>query len=368
MKPEEALARTRRLPPRERVEILPGLTVRRTAEGIPITRIHYSAHPDRDPVTHPEWKKNERATYTSQAGWDREQEIKDEAGGGQLVFADVLVSYWNKIVITDPSWRPQPHWRVEGGFDHGLRNPTALERFYIDDIGTIYACGEYYMPNMEVWQHAPYIRQMADVRKIAVCYADPTIFDLTLQQGGTALTAPTSGHAQERAKSINILYVEAGIELFSPFQGDRSDVSFAARVMLHWSNLDKREPSFKIVCRNYSEAPQPGLHDWDCPNLLWEMMNRRRVQNTAQQLLTRNPSEALIDRSNHASDACKYNLLSYPEPTVKTKEQIAAEAVRPLAEVGDLHSAAIRYAQITQQESQGPVTIGRRHGVPVRRR
>ena len=96
------------------------------------------------------------------------------------------------------------------------------------------------------------------------------------------------GKAAERAKSINELYVEQGIELFSPFFGDRSDISFAARLMLHWSNLDKREPTVKIVCRNYSERPQPGLHDWDCPNLLWELMRTRRVKLTAQQLLSRN--------------------------------------------------------------------------------
>src|SRR5215471_19998875 len=71
---------------------------------------HYSADPERDPQIHPEWKQKERRTYSSQAAWDREQEMVDEAGGGELVFADTLVTYWNKIVITDPGWRPSPHW------------------------------------------------------------------------------------------------------------------------------------------------------------------------------------------------------------------------------------------------------------------
>ena len=51
-------------------------------------------------------KHGRRRTYTSQSEWDREQEIIDEAGGGELVFADTLVTYWDKIVITDPAWRP----------------------------------------------------------------------------------------------------------------------------------------------------------------------------------------------------------------------------------------------------------------------
>src|ERR1700680_1151610 len=114
--------------------------------GIAVLSIHYAGDPDRDPLIHPEWKQKERKTYSSQAAWDREQEMVDEAGGGELVFADTLLTYWNKIVITDPGWRPSPHWRVEAGFDHGKTNPTALLRAYIDGDGVIYLCGEYYMP------------------------------------------------------------------------------------------------------------------------------------------------------------------------------------------------------------------------------
>jgi hypothetical protein len=107
--------------------------------------------PDRDPERNPEWKQKERRKYTSQASWDREQEIVDEAGGGELVFADTLVSHWKKIVITDARWRPDPEWRVEGGFDHGKTNATALLRSYHDFDGTIIFAGEYYQPGREIW-------------------------------------------------------------------------------------------------------------------------------------------------------------------------------------------------------------------------
>src|SRR5437879_3318787 len=95
-----------------------GLKVRLTQSGITVARLHYSVHPDRDPESNPEWSKSERKLYTSQAAWDREQEIIDEAGGGELVFADTQLTHWNKIVITDPGWRPDPRWHVEAGFDH----------------------------------------------------------------------------------------------------------------------------------------------------------------------------------------------------------------------------------------------------------
>jgi hypothetical protein len=129
----DALKKTKEdLPAQTPVEVRRGLSVRRTQGGIPVARLHYSVHPKRDPETHPEWKAAECKLYTSQAAWDREQEIVDEAGGGELAFADTLLTHWDKIVIQDPKWRPDPQWRVEGGFDHGETNPTALERCYID--------------------------------------------------------------------------------------------------------------------------------------------------------------------------------------------------------------------------------------------
>ena len=353
MRVKEALARTRNAPPQTVIPIMRGLSVRRTKGGILVVRLHYTADPHRDPELNPAWKQAERKAYTSQASWDREQEIIDDAGGGELVFADTLLTYWDKIVITDPRWRPDPRWRVEAGFDHGKTNPTALERCYLDYDGTIYLCGEYYMPGKEVWEHVPFIEQMADVRKIVACFADPTIFNITMQQS----QAP--GKPQERAKSINELYIEKGIGLFSPFAMDRSDVSFAARVMAHWCNLENREPSLKIVCRNYSERPVPGLHNWDCPNLLWEMMRIRRVKLSAQQLLSRNVSEAIIDKDNHATDACKYVVMSHPESTEKTPNELALDAIRPLVEEGDLTSAMIRYQQMTAIPESQPIRIGR---------
>jgi hypothetical protein len=149
------------------------------------------------------------------------------------------------------------------------------------------------------------------------------------------------------------------VELFSPFALDRSDVSFAARIMAHWSNLDTREPSLEIVCRNYTERPQPGLHNWDSPNLLWEMMRMRRVKLTAQQLSSRNTSEAIVDKDNHATDAAKYLTMSHPEPTLKTQHELAIEVSKPLAEAGDLTSAYIRYLQITAVAESKPIRIGR---------
>lgn len=339
-KVKEALEKTRELPPQTPIQVMHGLNVRRTKGGIIVPRLHFTANPERDTD---EWKAAARREYTSDAAWQREMEIIDEAGGGELVFADTLVTYWDKIVITDPKWRPDPRWRVEAGFDHGKTNATALDRAYFDYDGNIIFAGEYYMPGKEVWQHAPVIKKMEDIDRLDACQADPTIFYGTNQQG------QTPGKAQEKAKSIGELYVEQGIEFFWKFTGDRSDVSFAARVMLHWANLDIREPSLKIVCRNYAEKPQPGLHQWDCPNLVWELMRTRRVKLTAQQLLSRNTSEAIVDKDNHARDAMKYLIMSHPEPTVKTLDERIEERLK--TEFHDNPTAAMmNVSRIREQE------------------
>ena len=55
-------------------------------------------------MQHPEWKIAERKKYASQR-LGTGKEIVDEAGGGELVFADTLVTYWGKIVISDPTGR-----------------------------------------------------------------------------------------------------------------------------------------------------------------------------------------------------------------------------------------------------------------------
>jgi hypothetical protein len=322
----KALAETAKLPPQTAVEVRRGVKLRRNKGGIPVWRFHYSAHPERDPDLHPEWVQEERRKYTSQADWDREQEIIDEAGGGELVFADTLVTYRNKIVITDPLWRPDPEWCVLGGFDHGKTNATVLLICYIDFDGTIYIAREYYQPGKEVWQHAPELKKMRDFSRMETCYADPTIFYATLQQ------SQKPGQASERAKSIGELYAEQGIENLTPFGGDRSDVSlsFAARLQLHWADLEHREPTVKIVCSEamYSDTPQFGLHQWGCPNLLWELMRTRRQKLTAQQLLSRNASEAIVDKDNHARDAMKYLIMSQPEPSRKSLGRRASERVQ----------------------------------------
>lgn len=342
-----AIDETRKLGAQTKIEMVRGLTLRRTKNGIPIARLHYTADPDRDPELHPEWKKTARAKYSSQMRWDREQEIVDNAGGGQLVFADTLLTWWDKIVIEDPKWRPDPGWTVIAGFDHGRTNPTALEKSYVDFQGNIILAGEYYMPGKEVWENVPEILKLPDVDRFEACWSDPSIFDQKTQQ-----------ETGKKARAIASLYAEHGVGFLNSFGGNRNDITFAERLLSHWADLENRAPSLRIVCRNYSDRPQPGLHPWDCPNLLWELLQIRRKKLTATQLLVRNTSEEIIDKNNHAVDACKYLVMSLPEPSKKSAQRRIAEAVKPFAAAGDftnVHLTAEKMRrEIEREEDPSP--------------
>ena len=341
----KALEQTKNLPPQTNVEVRPGERIKRTKGGIPVVRLHYSVHPERNPDLNPDWKAAERRKYTSQADWDREQDIEDEAGGGELVFAEILSRYQDRIVITDPLWKPDPDWKMDAGFDHGRASPTTMLRCYSDYEGTHYFCGEYYQPGKEIWEHAAALREMPDLRKLTTCYADPSIFPINAQ-------ANVPVRKGEQAKSLSEIYEENGVDFLSPFCGDHSDVSFAARLLMHWKDLEEREPTVKIVCRRSWERPAYGLHAWDCPNLMWELMRTRRELLTAQQLLTRNKSEAIVQKDDHARDACKYILLSYPEPTRKTTSRRVAERVEKLFKESDMTTAMLSLSKIQQEERE----------------
>ena len=130
------------------------------------------------------------------------------------------------------------------------RQPHAMLRCYSDYEGTHYFCGEYYQPGMEIWEHAAELARDARPAEAAPrhCYADPSIFPMNVHAN-----VPT--RKGERAKSLSEIYDENGIDFLSPFHGDHSDVSFAARLLMHWANLDEREAHGEDRLPQYWERP-----------------------------------------------------------------------------------------------------------------
>jgi len=58
----------------------------------------------------------------------------------------------------------------------------------------------------------------------------------------------------------------------------------------------------------------------------------------------------LIDKDDHACDGNKYVIMTRPEPTMKTRQELAAEITKPLAEIGGLTSANVRYLQLMDDD------------------
>lgn len=360
--------------PQTYIEMGEGVKLKRKESGIPVMRVHYSAIPERHPAINPvfsapqadkakytpqEWEHNERKNYTIR-GWDKEQEIDDKAAGGEKLFNALLTTYKEKIIITDPRWFPEPDWEVVGGFDHGKTNATTLEKAYIDFEGNIYLCGEYYRmlsPTWDnnIWQNVPELLKMPDLDRMRWCRADPSIFwDKEAQADGTYT-------------NINNIYRKQGFKRLTTFPTSipREDLTFEERLNDHWQNLSEYKPTLFIVCRDYTDRRQPGLHPWDCPNLLWELMRMRRKELSAKQLLERNPTENIVDKDNHAWDAAKYLIMSLPKPT----KVPLARKIKEILENLDPMSAQIRIQQVMrmdqQQNTNHPVSLKRR---PVLRR
>ena len=65
-----------------------------------------------------------------------------------------------------------------------------------------------------------------------------------------------------------------------------------------------------------------------CPNLIWELSRARREQLSAQQLLTRNVSERVVDKDNHLRDCLKYLVVSLPAPAQTPLEVRLAAMVK----------------------------------------
>jgi hypothetical protein len=323
-----------------------GLKTRRTRSGVEVLRLHYSADPERNF----DWVTQERQKYSSRAAWDREQEIIHHAGGGELLFAEILNRHADKIIIRDPRFQIPPFWKRMGGFDHGKTNPTAALVVAIDTEGTIYCLAEYYQPDLTPRQHMQNLELLPGFLDARPIYADPSIFYRTQIQSDGGF------------KSIEDLYREAGLRGLS--KGENAEIAGMERILEHWRDLDHREPTLKIVCREDYSRRRFGLFPDGCPNLLWELMRTRREQLSASQLMRKNPTEAIVDKDNHLRDALKYVLLSLPSPSERPREMKRDELIQQAFATGTYPTLGVQMAHFDAEEARQSEPISYRPRLP----
>jgi len=260
-------------------------------------------------------------------------------------------------LLLDFPLRTGPEVHLSKGMAYEVQseaNPTAALVACVDFDGIIYVLSEYYQPGLSPRQHRPNLEQLYGFRG-SEAVADPSIFYKTQAQ------------ADGTFKAIADLYAEEGIVNLAPAPSN-SELTGMERILNHWLDLDEREPTLRIVCpRGKRDIGRPiyGMHNDGCPNLLWELRRARREELSSSQLVSRNPTERIVDKDNHLRDCLKYLCLALPEPTAKPAMLRAQEAIKGL----DATSAMIRWNQIMaeSEKEEAPIVMGRRGAWNARR-
>jgi len=301
-----------------------GVLEKRTPQGVCVLSVHYTADPER---RDPEWKKRERPKYTTESAWQAEQEMQFSAGGGERIFAEVLARDAERIFI-DPytsGFEPSPDWPLIAGFDFGKANPTAVLIASIDYDGVIYVKSEFYQPGLSPREIVPLLRRLNGFSR-AIAYADPSIFHAT--------------HVQSNGRYTSVAALLAGLGIDNLIPAPRNqELGGMEAILDHWTN---REPTLKIVCpRELWDISKPiyGVHNYGCPNLLWELRQARRAELTPLQLMSQNRPEKIIGKNNHLRDCLKYMVLANPGPPEKSDLQLKREGIRAKVDRGDYQGA-----------------------------
>lgn len=297
------------------------LPIRTNRLGVPILRLHYSAHPKKSP----EWAAEGRRR-TDSTLWAREEEIDWLAGGGELLLAPILRERADKILI-DPAksgWRPSPHWNYYGGFDWGQTNPSSFHLYAIDKQGVRYALMEHYLTGLTPAAHAPFMLKMRlvfgeDAESVPAftlaqwVFSDPSIMYSTHAQANGSFRSLVSLFPPEISKKMVSGSNAAGL-----------DGTFTQTLKQMWAEDD---PKFKIVCPGgIPTQKKEGTFSDGCPNLVWEFMRVRRQETTGLQLMSKNPMEKIVQKDNHAIDDCKYFFFGGVTHTPQdTKEELWAK-------------------------------------------
>lgn len=293
-----------------------GVYRRHTSKGIPVLWIHYEADPRRDRS----WVAREKPNYLYESDWEREQNMEFNAGGGELIFAHTLRAEREKIIISEPGYKANPHSNFYAGMDWGETNPTSFHVYEVTRQGTKRAILEHYLSDSSPGLHGKLIGEMviqfADrTRKLALdvvrdIYCDPSIF------------WDQQAQAQGGFKALAELFPEKMQRKMVP--GQRGQDGTCSEKIREWWKQDP--PGFQIVCAGgIPERMSEGTFDWGCPNLLWEMMRTRRAELGAAQLRDKNPTERLIQKHNHAfDDLCYFISGGLAVPTLTPEEKWAA--------------------------------------------
>ena len=280
-----------------------------TSQGVPVLRLHYSADPGKDPRTMAGRVWLERAAGAYPGGmessdWQKEMEIKYTAGSGGRVFPQW--EYWQEqgFPIIIPSPVATEDARIWGSYDHGYANPCCYLVHATYPDGRRCTLWELYAPELEVHEIAAIIKgesvRTQDGREFD---GNPYAGQESMKIADPEIDRRTQSASNSQKKRIIELFQLEGVNFVKGERGGDLTVLNWLRGTL-WA--DPRHPQYQIAdC---------------CQGLIWELGRLTLKPMSPTMLKTRNASEELLDRDNHAWDALKYWMKRFPVGVRKPQE------------------------------------------------
>jgi len=239
-----------------------------------------------------------------------------------IPYAEVKEQWWDTHFIS---------------LDYGFGKSSAAAHLHVrTQDGRLYTIGEYVAAHQPAYQFGQEViarfiapEFQGQRRRIVVIYLDPANFNPVHD-----IRIGTGGHSV--SDQIN--------EVLAPWDlaGIRGSNDRIGGWQLMYQMLSRGEWQIADTCPRLIEAIPSRMHDDKKPGDLLKV-----------------PGDPLDD----VADSARYGIYSFVTGTEKPTELRVREAIRPLAEAGDLTSALIRYNQMMEDSryTGRPIVLGR-HG------
>lgn len=248
-----------------------------------IVRLHYTA----DPAKRGEAWRAEAKSGLTDAQWAKEMELDWTAQYGEKVFPEIINRRDEIVVKPHEIGADQVCW---AGFDYGMRNPSAMIVYTIED-GVMYAIWELYKPCKNIPLFAEEMKACPYWGQIKYIANDP---DMMRNKTHDKWGNPTS---------VQNLFNLAGVTRFLP--GLQDEQAWVAMMKEHWAGAS---PTFRMF--------------EGCQKLREEFESAVYATMSDRLLATQNYRETITERNNHALDACKYFMLSRPREKKQGEEPL----------------------------------------------
>lgn len=266
----------------EELKIMKGMTKKYMQSGFCSLRLHYTA----DPAKATEKWKTKARRGLDEAKWNKEYEIDFSVFGGMKVYPELDI----KNITAEPFDIPK-HWKRYAGIDPGVRNPTSIHFYAIDERGAVYVYWELYESGLHYKDIARILHSQKDFELLKNgIYIDPIVVTRT-------------HHTERGIASFKELLEEVGI---FTIPGIRSRIDGAERIREYIRD------NKLIVFKN-------------CPKMMEELTNLRYEEWTGEKSFGQNKKESIVGRNDHAWSDLRYFLMSNPASARKLVTGIEAK-------------------------------------------